>query len=90
MANATPQHAVYDAASNPLLGHLRATANDLAEWEAWGTIPIVATFGHPQAEYAALRKGCALMPRPERGVIHVTGAEALPFLNNLLTNGLVG
>ncbi len=89
MADAAPQHAVYDPAKSPLGEHLQTAAGNLAEWGAWGSIPIVTTFGHPQAEYAAIRKGCGLMARPERGVIHVMGKDSLTFLNNLLTNGLV-
>jgi folate-binding protein YgfZ len=60
-----------------------------AEWLGWGETPIVAHFAEPQAEYAAIRKAAGLMYRPERGVIHAHGKDALAFLNNLLTNGLI-
>jgi folate-binding protein YgfZ len=57
-----------------------------AEFQAYGDGEIVATFGQPQAEYAAIRKGAALMDQPHRGVIMLTGKDRLPFLNNLLSN----
>jgi len=57
-----------------------------AEFQAYGDIEIVSTFGEPQAEYAAIRKSCGLLDRPQRAVIELTGADRLPFLNNLLTN----
>jgi folate-binding protein YgfZ len=68
---------------NPLLElHERADA----EFQDYAGTQIVATFGQPQAEYAALRKGAALMDLPQRGVLEVTGKDRLSFLNNLLTN----
>src|SRR4051794_8821473 len=57
-----------------------------AEFQSWASIEIVSTFGEPQAEYAALHKGCALVDLPQRGVIEVTGKDRLPFLNNLISN----
>jgi folate-binding protein YgfZ len=73
-----------DAATiNPLLPlHQQAEA----EFQPWADIEIVATFGEPQAEYAAIRKGAALIDLPQRGFIELTGEDRLPFLNNLLTN----
>jgi aminomethyltransferase len=57
-----------------------------ADFQPYGDIPVVSTFGEPQAEYAAIRKGAALIDRPHRGVLELTGRDRLPFLNNLLTN----
>jgi aminomethyltransferase len=69
--------------ANPLYAlHQQAEA----EFQAYDTLEIVCTFGEPQAEYAALRKGCALLDWPQRGILEVTGKDRLPFLNNLLTN----
>lgn len=56
-----------------------------AEFQPYERLEIVGTFGEPQAEYAALRKGCGLMDEPQRGVLELTGRDRLPFLNNLLT-----
>lgn len=43
---------------------------------------------HVELEYAAIRKGCALVDLPQRGTIEVTGADRLAFLNNLITQEL--
>ncbi|MEL7473267.1 MAG: glycine cleavage T C-terminal barrel domain-containing protein [Planctomycetota bacterium] len=39
-------------------------------------------------EYAALRKGCLLIDRPDRGTIQLKGPERLAFLNNMITQEL--
>lgn len=57
-----------------------------AETQNYGDIEIVTTFGQPQAEYAAIRKGVALIDLPQRTFIEVSGPDRLTFLNNLLTN----
>lgn len=60
-----------------------------AEMLPYGAVEIVSTFNEPQAEYAAIHKGCGLMDLPQRGIVEVTGADRLKFLNNLLTNELI-
>src|SRR5205809_4280789 len=68
---------------NPLQAiHERAGA----EFQAYGQIPIVLTFGQPQAEYAAIRKAAAIVDRPYRGILELSGKDRHAFLNNLLTN----
>lgn len=68
---------------NPLLElHQKADA----EVQAYDQVQIVSTFGEPEAEYAAIRKGAALVDQPQRGVLELSGKDRLPFLNNLLTN----
>jgi aminomethyltransferase len=57
-----------------------------AEFQAYDQVQIVTTFGEPEAEYAAIRKGCALVDQPQRGILEMTGKDRLEFLNNLLTN----
>src|SRR5205809_4664395 len=57
-----------------------------AEFQAYGEVQIVATFGQPQAEYSAIHKACGMMDLPQRGIIELTGKDRLTFLNNLLTN----
>ena len=70
---------------NPLLDLHRQ--NELAEFQPYGeALEIVSTFGHPQAEYAALHKTAGLMDLPQRGIVEVTGKDRLSFLNNLLSN----
>lgn len=43
---------------------------------------------HVELEYAAIRKGCALLDLPQRGSVEVAGADRLAFLNNLVTQEL--
>jgi folate-binding protein YgfZ len=68
---------------NPLLDiHRQAEA----EFQPYDQIEIVTTYGEPQAEYAAIRKACALIDLPQRGILELTGKDRHAFLNNLLTN----
>ncbi len=57
-----------------------------AEFQSYAAWQIVSTFGEPQAEYAALRKGAGLIDLPQRGFLELTGRDRLPFLNNLISN----
>jgi len=68
---------------NPLK-HLHDQAE--AEYQPYGEVEIVSTFGQPQAEYAALHKACGLMDLPHRGILQLTGDDRCSFLNNLVTN----
>src|SRR5688500_15978576 len=61
-----------------------------AEFQPYGDVEIVSTFGEPPAEYAAVRKGCGMMDLPQRGVLELSGKDRLPFLNNLLSNQTYG
>ncbi len=70
-------------APNPLYElHTQAEA----EFQSYDQTEIVATFGEPQAEYAAIHKGAALFDLAHRGILELTGKDRLSFLNNLLTN----
>jgi len=51
---------------------------------------IVETYGELELEYAAIRRGCALLDLPHRGTIRVTGGERIEFLNRMLTQELAG
>ena len=57
-----------------------------AEFQSYGDLTIVSTFGEPQAEYAAIHKSAGLMDMSHRGILELTGKDRLSFLNNLLTN----
>lgn len=57
-----------------------------ADFQQYGDLEIVSTFGQPEAEYAAIRKGAGLMDLPQRGILEVSGKDRLSFLNNLITN----
>ena len=72
----------------------RATPNPLfephekagAEFQPYDQVQIVSTFGEPEAEYSAIRKSCAILDQPQRGLLELTGEDRLAFLTNLLTN----
>ena len=49
-------------------------------------IHIVESYGQPEIEYAAIRKGTGLLDCPHRSALELTGKDRLSFLNNLLTN----
>ena len=57
-----------------------------AEFQPYGDIEIVSTYGQPEAEYAALARTCGLFDQPHRGILSLTGPERLDFLNRILTN----
>ena len=73
------------AVANPL--HALHVAAD-AEFQSYGPLEIVSTFGEPPAEYAAVHKSCGLMDLPQRGILELTGKDRLDFLNRLLTQQL--
>ncbi|HYM45525.1 MAG TPA: folate-binding protein [Solirubrobacteraceae bacterium] len=49
-----------------------------------------ATAASVEREYRALREGCGLVDRSERGKLALTGAGAVEFLNGQVTNELAG
>jgi folate-binding protein YgfZ len=60
-----------------------------AEFQDYAGVQIVSTFGQPQAEYSAIRKGCGLIDLPQRGILKIHGKDRLDLLNRLLTNEIV-
>lgn len=46
-------------------------------------------FGGLAQEYEALTGGAAIVPRLDRGLVRITGADRLSWLNNLMTNQLI-
>lgn len=48
-------------------------------------VELIETFGELHAEYAAIRKGCALFDLPQQGIIRVRGADRLEFLDRMIT-----
>src|SRR5690349_3959388 len=73
-------------AALPNLLYALHDAKSETEFQDYAQLKIVSTFGQPEAEYAAIRKGAAIMDLPQRGVLELTGKDRLAFLNNLLTN----
>ena len=51
---------------------------------------LVADYGELEAEYAAIRRGTGILDRPDRGLLELTGADALDLLSRLLTNATPG
>ncbi|QYU66872.1 hypothetical protein J4558_18175 [Leptolyngbya sp. 15MV] len=51
-------------------------------------ILVVQTYGELELEYAALRKSCVLIDRPERAILEITGPDRIDFLNRMLTQDL--
>ena len=53
-------------------------------------IELVGSFGELDFEYAALRKACVIIDRPDRGTIEITGDDAVSFLQSMLTQDIEG
>lgn len=49
---------------------------------------LVASFGSVEVEYAAIRRGAALMDAPQRGTLLVRGKDRREFLQRMLTQDL--
>ena len=47
-----------------------------------------ARFGDPQAEFSALREGCAVYDLGYRTKLSITGADRVRWLNGMVTNNL--
>lgn len=80
MATRSPMMDLYEAHGVPL--------------QPWGApergLLVPLAFEAVELEYAAIRKGAALMDLPNSGTIVATGADRLAFLNNLITQELKG
>ena len=53
-------------------------------------VPGAGVFAAPAAEHRALREGCGLLDRSQRGKLALTGPDAVEFLNGQITNELDG
>ena len=79
------------AAQSPIIDrHQDADATLIPYGTPAKSAHVVDTFGEPQAEYAAIRKGAALIDLPHRGLIRVVGDDRLEFLERMLTQKLTG
>jgi folate-binding protein YgfZ len=71
---------------SPLAETFRNAGADLLPYGPPATgIELVESFGELDFEYAALRKACVLIDRPDRGTIEVTGPDAVSFLQSMIT-----
>lgn len=62
-----------------------------AVWAEYGSgsgVVVAQAIGEPGLEYAAIRKGCAVLDLPQRGVIEVRGSDRLEFLDRMLTQAV--
>ncbi|MCC6678579.1 MAG: aminomethyl transferase family protein [Phycisphaerales bacterium] len=53
-------------------------------------VEVVASYGEPELEYAAIRRGCVLIDQPYRGLLEIAGPDRLDFLNRMVTQELKG
>lgn len=53
------------------------------------TVSVAESVGALEAEYAAIRKGSALIDEPQTAAVFVTGSERTEFLNSMLTQQLI-
>jgi folate-binding protein YgfZ len=49
---------------------------------------LVATYGEPESEYAAIRRGAGIFDSPHRGTILITGGDRRDFLDRMVTQEL--
>ncbi|HAI14819.1 MAG TPA: hypothetical protein DCM28_24140 [Phycisphaerales bacterium] len=54
-----------------------------------GAVDVVESFGHYEAEYAAIRKGVGILHMPWCGIVNIGGSDRLSFLNNMVTHDTV-
>ena len=74
---------------SPLADTFRNAGADLLPYGPPATgIELVESFGELDFEYAALRKACVLVDRPDRGTIEVTGPDAVGFLQSMITQAV--
>lgn len=102
MARQSPLRKLQEQAEAEFIhyGHTahRQSINDSASAELKGPpgppphvglgVDVVATYGEIEAEYAAIRKGAALMECPQRGLVRIIGSERRDFLNRMVTNDI--
>ncbi|MBL4702075.1 MAG: hypothetical protein JKX85_12545 [Phycisphaeraceae bacterium] len=59
-------------------------------WMSFGpteqAVDVIESFGHYEAEYAAIRKGVGILHMPWVGLVNMGGSDRLAFLNNLVTH----
>ena len=61
---------------------------DGARFATIGGVPAPLDFGDVEGEYAALSRGAGLLDLSFRAKLRVTGADRVPFLQNMLTNDI--
>lgn len=80
MTRSTPLRGVHESAGVLLSAYGPAEAG----------IGVVESFGSVESEYASIRKAAGVLDEPQRGLIEARGADAVDFLNRMLTQDLKG
>jgi len=75
---------------NELHEHAEATFSPWGSGAPGDTALVVECYGPIETEYAAIRRGCAILDQPHRGTLVVTGADRFEFLNRMVTQELKG
>ncbi len=88
-----PRRSAAEAAHRPGAAQGVRLESPRVQYVPWGpdpetSIELVASFGDPEAEYAAIRGGAGVMDASHRGTIVVTGADRCGFLDRMLTQDL--
>lgn len=84
MARVSPLRRLHQLAEAAVLPYAPAGAGES------DVVEVVASYGEPELEYAAIRRGCALIDQPNRAVLEAAGPDRLEFLNRMLTQELKG
>jgi len=74
------------AAVNAARGEGAAARSSSTGWVAWGTAAeVLAVCDSVETEYAAIRRGAAIVDLPQRGTIEVRGSDRIDFLQRMIT-----
>lgn len=84
MARVSPLRRLHQLAEAAVLPY--ATADTAPEQ----VVEVVASYGEPELEYAAIRRGCVLIDQPHRAVLQIAGPDRVEFLNRMVTQELKG
>ena len=77
------------ARNSPLMPlHERAEATFIPWGEGESAAIVVERYAEIELEYAAIRRGAAILDRPDRGTVLAQGADHHNMLNNMLTQQL--
>lgn len=88
-----PRRSSTESAHRPGAAHGVRIESPRVQYVPWGPDPetsveLVASFGDPEAEYAAIRGGAGVMDASHRGTLLVTGSDRRGFLDRMLTQDL--
>jgi len=87
MTHQNPLHPLHEQAQASFITY--GSTNKLAEnsnQPGPPAVQVVQTFGQYEAEYAAIRKGVAILDMPQRGLVEVAGGDRAQFLHRIMTN----